>query len=781
MKLPRIFIAFTGIILLWIAVAIAGCAILVSRARAAEYAIPSTRLPYAGAWTPNTQNGVGVIGGIPTRTELVDITQAPYFADNTGVADVQPIFYAAYDAVKNYTSKVLYLPAGTYRFNNAFTSGAFYGFFTIRGAGPSTILKFYNQTTPGGQAFMVLGNGSDYAWFNGQQSGGGPQVITGGLTKGSNTLTVADASVFQPNDLAQIMYDEGTDPAHPVVSVLGFRYANNQGMRRNMVTILSKSGNTLTIAPKIYGDPPNTGAAKIMRAYAVNNYIGLEDMTIDISNSNTQEAVQFSQTRSSWMKNVVVKGAVNYQVAVFDSVNFEMRGCTLDGGGRLGTNGAGILMGTACSCLIEDNIMKYSQPVIEANFGSSGNVFGYNFIKGASHSMDGNHGPHNEYNLYEGNVAAQFESDGYYGGSEYDTVFRNYLHGQFTNSSEVTVYGAVLALKRFARSTNFIGNTCQTLGYGGYTDRSEGIGQPNIGNGDYGNPTVSLIGGTPWPEWATRYSAPVGATFWQAHDADVEGTILRKANHYVYGNTLDSALTGGDTLADSLYRSAKPSFFGALAWPPFDPTAVTPVRSFVAIPAGYRYVNDAPLPGTVEPPTFSPDTGSYIGTQSMALASATSAASIYYTINGTTPTTGSTLYTAPFSIATTTTVKAFAVKSGMTDSGVNTAVVTIVSSQVATPTAAASGTGSSNPRTVTFTCATASVTMRYTLDGSTPTNVSTLYTGPFTITADTSVTILATKSGLTDSALGTASFTVGSSTPTHIPTYPMIRGTRILK
>jgi hypothetical protein len=82
-------------------------------------------------------------------------------------------------------------------------------------------------------------------------------------------------------------------------------------------------------------------------------------------------------------------------------------------------------------------------------------------------------------------------------------------------------------------------------------------------------------------------------------------------------------------------------------------------------------------PPTAATPTFSPVAGTYTVAQSVALASSTSGAAIYYTTNGTNPTTSSTLYAAPFSIVTTTTVKALAVKSGYTNSAVSSALYTI--------------------------------------------------------------------------------------------------------
>ena len=62
--------------------------------------------------------------------------------------------------------------------------------------------------------------------------------------------------------------------------------------------------------------------------------------------------------------------------------------------------------------------------------------------------------------------------------------------------------------------------------------------------------------------------------------------------------------------------------------------------------------------------------GSYASAQSVTLTSATSDATIYYTTDGSTPTSKSTKYTAAISVATSETVKAIAVKNGMIPSDV---------------------------------------------------------------------------------------------------------------
>jgi hypothetical protein len=97
-------------------------------------------------------------------------------------------------------------------------------------------------------------------------------------------------------------------------------------------------------------------------------------------------------------------------------------------------------------------------------------------------------------------------------------------------------------------------------------------------------------------------------------------------------------------------------------------------------------------PPTAATPTFSPVAGTYTAAQSVALASGTSGAAIYYTTNGTNPTTSSTLYVAPISIATTTTITALAVKSGYTNSAVASALYTInISSSSCTITVGSTG------------------------------------------------------------------------------------------
>ena len=64
----------------------------------------------------------------------------------------------------------------------------------------------------------------------------------------------------------------------------------------------------------------------------------------------------------------------------------------------------------------------------------------------------------------------------------------------------------------------------------------------------------------------------------------------------------------------------------------------------------------------VQNPTFSVASGNYASTQNVELSCATDGASIYYTTDNSDPTAASTLYSAPITISSTTTVKAIAIK-----------------------------------------------------------------------------------------------------------------------
>lgn len=173
----------------------------------------------------------------------------------------------------------------------------------------------------------------------------------------------------------------------------------------------------------------------------------------------------------------------------------------------------------------------------------------------------------------------------------------------------------------------------------------------------------------------------------------------------------------------------------------------------------------------VATPVFTPPAGTYTSAQTVTISTTTAGAAIYYTTNGTTPTTRSTLYSGPITISTSQTVKAIAAASGSTTSSVATAVYSINLAQTAAPTFAPPAGSYTTAQTVALTSATPSAKIYYTTNGSTPTTSSTLYAGPITVSASQTVKAFATSTGLADSTVASAAYviTAQAAMPTFTP------------
>ena len=151
----------------------------------------------------------------------------------------------------------------------------------------------------------------------------------------------------------------------------------------------------------------------------------------------------------------------------------------------------------------------------------------------------------------------------------------------------------------------------------------------------------------------------------------------------------------------------------------------------------------------VATPTFDPVGGTYSSAQSVTISCGTSGATIYYTTDGTTPTTSSTVYSSAIAVSATTTIKAIAVKTEMTNSAVATATYTInTSATVATPTFSPAGGTYTSVQNVTISCGTSGATIYYTTDGSTPTTSSSVYSSAIAVSATTTIKAIAVKAGI---------------------------------
>lgn len=135
-------------------------------------------------------------------------------------------------------------------------------------------------------------------------------------------------------------------------------------------------------------------------------------------------------------------------------------------------------------------------------------------------------------------------------------------------------------------------------------------------------------------------------------------------------------------------------------------------------------INIAAIDPTVLAPQIVPGSGAFTGSQSVSILCQTQGARIYYTVDGTTPTGASLLYSGPFTINTDTTIKAIAYKMGEWSPLSATATLTLDGTKAPDPIMDPVG-GDYTPiagnQTITIRDPLAGASIRYTTDGSTPT------------------------------------------------------------
>jgi hypothetical protein len=174
---------------------------------------------------------------------------------------------------------------------------------------------------------------------------------------------------------------------------------------------------------------------------------------------------------------------------------------------------------------------------------------------------------------------------------------------------------------------------------------------------------------------------------------------------------------------------------------------------------------------TVAAPTFGPAGGSYDSTQSVSLGTTTGRATIYYTQDGSLPSSTSTKYVGPITVGATQTVKAVAISTGLGTSQVSTATFTIKYPSTASPPLFSPAAGTyTTPQSVKLTSLTANASIYYTTDTTTPTTSSSLYSGAISVSSGQTIRAIAIATGLGNSAVSTASYLIGSASyPTFSP------------
>ncbi|MFZ0296095.1 MAG: IPT/TIG domain-containing protein, partial [Candidatus Sulfotelmatobacter sp.] len=156
-------------------------------------------------------------------------------------------------------------------------------------------------------------------------------------------------------------------------------------------------------------------------------------------------------------------------------------------------------------------------------------------------------------------------------------------------------------------------------------------------------------------------------------------------------------------LGDELYNSTQASSDSAGAPVKFAKPTVVNGKVYVGTQSSiavYGLLSSLPQAAA---PTFSPGSGSYSGPVSVTISGASSGTTIYYTTDGTTPTTSSNVYSGPVQLSTAATLSAIAVGAGFRTSTVTVGTYVITSGGTPSFAQVASATPQSPTATVNAT------------------------------------------------------------------------------
>jgi hypothetical protein len=512
---------------------------------------------------------VGVAGGIPYRTNLLDVTT--YGADKAGASNSYDAIVAAIAAASS--NDVVYFPAGRYCISNALSITKNY--ITLRGEGTNSTIFM-----PVNSAHLLKAGPDEQQWSV------SPISINSGATKGSTNFVIASAPEFAVGDQVQVSDSDfgAGSSTFPRIHVAYYDHILVQQCRVHAIT-----GTTITIDRPLVWNFTNAPRVFGMGTTGIKGF-GLENLNLTGTNTDngsfgvTSFMLSLSMAQNSWVSNCSLSMLGNYGIAMNNCVNVTITRSAVTKATSAGSNHGGLLMSTVGGSLIENNIFADGlQPGIEFNNGVSGNAFFGNYFTNnvARYDVD-NHGAHPIMNLWEANVlSGYFEMDGYFGSASHQTLFRNAILDEWVP----------IMLKRWNSYHQIVGNVLGNPGatYTNFTHDITDIGyqiiemgRPNIGNPSFvgTNPPIAWN----FPGWTLDDNGtPNGICVFTNDQVNVTNLVGNFTNIPVYlGN--NGALIFQDAVDTNRYYPRD----GVLRVPPVGSSGTI---SNIHIPAGVTVSN----------------------------------------------------------------------------------------------------------------------------------------------------------------------------------------------
>jgi hypothetical protein len=563
--------------------------------------IPSSRRT---TWDP------GIPGGIPDSSAFTVHTTLQAADYGNGAADASAAINAAVNAAGQAASaaspRVVQLSAGTFQIAGELHLGRDH--VVLRGAGPDV---------PPGTGTRLVRSGSGPMFFMGNYVDwwAAAKDVVGGISKGASSFTLAPGHGVQVGDLlvldmlddASVIRGDGNwwkrapgDADNGPPSSGGYRSVGQT------VEVTGVSGDLVTIAGIVHHEMPAARSPQVFGngsrrgGYAG---IGLEGLTL--TGVNNDYGVAMWNTRRSWIKNVEFDGRPASQggsgpgsegtdLRIFRGVRNMVEHCYLHHSRSYITDNHAYSISIAMQSsdnLVWDNIIWFKNKNLVMEASGPGNVVAYNYLEDpaiadspgvlprndwADMCLDATHLSSPGLDLFEGNYTAKMGGADTHGGATAQTFFRNFSAGDRLYPLVENSSNASIILQQWMHDMNVVGNVLHTR-----TGVANRIYEPTV----LPNGTITFQDSEAWKIW--RLGFEEGEWTGPIPDPEVAASLLRIGNYDNVRNQID--LAPAVALPDSLFLASKPAFFGALPWPPVDPSGASAGARVGTLPAKARF------------------------------------------------------------------------------------------------------------------------------------------------------------------------------------------------
>lgn len=547
--------------------------------------------PWSGIIDPSRAinwSNAGVMGGIPSRT-TVCATMAP----GATAAQINSAIAACP------SGQVVFLSAGTYSITGGIKIGV--DNVTLRGAGADqTAIVFASGNQGcGGQTTNVCVQGSnnwqggpDHTanWTGTTEGGAGVYPVGATHLTLDNTTGLAVGSIIildQLNDATDGFPGAGDIYVCNTKTTCvgqGGGFGRTGRSQEQLVIVTAITGSTVTVFPGL--SMPNWRSSQTPGAWwasTIRHGVGVENLTLDNSAGTGAlcsgcSNLAFYNSANNWVSGVrSIEPSQNGGSPLTSHIRlYETAFTTVQNSYMYGSSNSsesyGIALLLTSFNLIQNNISQHVTDMTCIDGPDTGSVIGYNFAIDDNYTAGGSspgweqpmqiwHEAGEAMELYEGNSGTGFQADNIHGTHHLGTFFRNHYYGDLWNNPPKNANTAAMHLWKYSRFFNLIGNVLGSSYYNNYqgTTAASIFNVNGTSDGENGESTandprtaVTLM------RWG-NYDTVNVATQWNS--SEVPSGITNYSN----------AVPASQTLPNSFYLNAKPSWFSGVSWPPIGP------------------------------------------------------------------------------------------------------------------------------------------------------------------------------------------------------------------